>query len=66
MSSNKYCEVCKKKITLIPIVCECGQTTCLYHRFPRHSCSVDRLAKTQETLREQYPVFTKREKLLSK
>lgn len=45
------CVVCKKKVGLLPFICECELMFCSTHRHPEdHSCTFDHRAKATTSL----------------
>lgn len=45
------CVVCKKKVGLLPFICECELMFCSTHRHPEdHNCKFDHRGKSTKTL----------------
>ena len=45
---------CKRKTTLINLICKCGNTYCLQHRFPdQHGCNFDHVTSAREEMRKR-------------
>jgi len=45
------CVVCKKKVGLLPFICECELMFCSNHRHPEdHSCTFDHRGKSTKSL----------------
>ena len=48
---TKRCFICRKKLGLLPFVCECNQLFCSTHRHPEdHACTFDHRAKASTSL----------------
>lgn len=52
---KKNCEICGKKLGLLPVKCKCGLYTCSIHRYPKHDCNFDYKKEHVKRLKKDNP-----------